>query len=383
MKITGIKSEWIRVPYSRPFVPTWFPGQTDDAQSILLVRVQTDEGIEGHASTECPFGLAPAYMEMIKGQIEPSFINEDPFMVERLVAKLRATSRLSCRPWLVENALWDIIGKASNQPVYRIWGAYTNKIMAYAAWGELRSNEQRAQDALRLVDEGFKAVKIRFSSETMKEDIALVECLRAAVGDKLMIGVDANQGTVKDRGVGTNTPRWSYERAYATAKELYQLGVAWLEEPLYHYDYYGLTKLCNSVEIPIAGGEIMRDASELAMLIDRDCYDIIMANQTLATSMTDIRKIAGMADFRGKTFNLHGWVPGTGVAACVHLACSLPNSNILEYPYDYPILMPDEFQGIVKEPLLVKDGYLTAPEKPGWGVELDEEKIKKHTVLSK
>ncbi|MCD7788976.1 MAG: mandelate racemase/muconate lactonizing enzyme family protein, partial [Bacteroides thetaiotaomicron] len=264
-------------------------------------------------------------------------------------------------------------------------GAYREKIRAYAAWSELRSPEERRENACQLVEDGWKGVKLRIFHDTIAEDIAEVENVRNAVGDKLEIMVDANQGVVRDRNFcDSNVPFWSYGRALDTAKELKQLGVVWLEEPLDHYDYHGLQKLCANTDIAIAGGEIYHGIGEHQVLIENDCYDIIQPNLTMVGGFSQVRKIATLAEHHGnKLCNIHGWSPGVGVAASVHCMCAIPNADWLEFPYDPPAILPENFQGIVKESLTInpEDGCLYPSERPGFGVELDEEKIRKYVVL--
>ena len=385
MKIIELRSQWVQVPYGRPFYPTWFPGRSESCQNILLVRIRTDEGLEGWGSMECPFNLTPVYMEMIKSLIAPWLTGQDPLMIERIAVKLKGDGRTACRPWVVENALWDLMGKVCGQPTYKVLGAYRDRIPVYAAWSELRSPEQRQEDAHRLLEEGYRAVKLRLFHPTLKEDLAEVENIRQAVGDKLVIMADANQGVVRDRNFERgDLPFWSYERALETARELYQMGVHWLEEPLDHYDYHGLQRLTDHTDMAIAGGEIMNGINDHQVLIERDCYDVVMPNCTLCGGFSQIRKIAALAERHGnKPCNIHGWVPGTGMAACLSLICSYPNATWLEYPHDPPALAPDSFQGIVREPLLInpEDGCLHALDRPGFGVELDEEKIAAYTVI--
>ena len=115
----------------------------------------------------------------------------------------------------------------------------------------------------------------------------------------------------------------------------------------------------------------------MASIISRLCY---------TCGISHVRKIAAMAERRGnKLVNIHGWVPGTGVAAALATICSYPNATWLEVPHDPPAITPDSFQGIVKEPLRINkaDGCLYCPDKPGFGVELDEDKVKAYTVLEK
>jgi L-alanine-DL-glutamate epimerase-like enolase superfamily enzyme len=379
MKITDVKTEVYQIPYHGEFHPTWFPGGVEKELVILLVRVETDEGIEGLASAEAPFGLLPIIKSTVE-YLRTALIGESPFEVEKLIFKIRKGAIISMRPWIVENALWDIIGKASNQPVYRIFGAGRNRVPIYAAWGELRPNEQRVEDAHRLIEEGFKAVKIRLHYPKMEDDIALVTAVRKSVGDKLEIMIDANQGTAIERGTPENE-LWSYQRALYTARALEELGVAWLEEPRHRFDVDSLARLSKEVNIPIAGGEVNRGIHEFRWLLEHDCFAILQPNCTMSEGMSQIRKIAALAEAYGKLCTPHNWIPGVGLIATMHLCAAIPNSTYLEYPYDPPVLVPEVFQGILKNPVRVEaDGCVTVPDGPGFGVELDEDKLKKYRM---
>ncbi|MDR2527884.1 MAG: mandelate racemase/muconate lactonizing enzyme family protein [Synergistaceae bacterium] len=380
MKISNIVCEAATIPYEWDFYPTWYPGQTEKEQTIFIVRVQTDEGIEGCATCEAPFGILAIMKETVE-YLKTFLVGESPFDVERLILRFRNVARIAARPWLVENALWDIVGKASNLPVYKIFGAARDRIRVYAAWGEIRSIEQRKEDAQQLVSEGFKAVKLRFHHEKMKDDLAIVEAVRDAVGDKLEIMADANQGTAVERATGGVPPVWSYERARNMAKEMEKLHCAWLEEPLFRYDYDGLARLSREVELPIAGGEINKGIHEFKQMLDKGSYDILQPNCTMSEGMSQIRKIAAIADAYGKLCNPHAWIPGLGVMQTMHVAASIPNFTWLEYPYDPPKITPDVFQGIVERYYVPEeDGCIPMPNAPGLGIGLDEEKIGRYRI---
>jgi len=377
MKISDIVCDAVTLPYEQDFYPTWYPGRVEKGQTIFIVRVRTDDGIEGQATCEAPFGIL-AIMKNTVEYLKTFLIGESPFDVERLILRFRDVARIAARPWLVENAMWDIIGKASGQPVYKIFGAARDRIRVYAAWGEIRSLEQRKDDARRLVEEGIKGVKMRFYQENMKDDLALVEAVRDAVGDKLAIMVDANQGTAVERTRGGVPPVWSYERARETAREMEKLKCTWLEEPLFRYDYDGLARLSREVSIPIAGGEINKGIHEFKHMLDKGSYSIVQPNCTMSEGISQIRKIAALADAYGKLCNPHAWIPGLGVLQSMHLVASIPNFTWLEYPYDPPKITPEVFQGIVERYYLPEaDGCIPMPDAPGFGIALDEEKIKK------
>ncbi|MDR1730732.1 MAG: mandelate racemase/muconate lactonizing enzyme family protein [Synergistaceae bacterium] len=380
MKITDISYDAVMMPYGQDFYPTWYPGRVEKGQTIFVVRVMTDEGIEGHATCEAPFGILSIMKETVE-YLKTFLVGESPFDIERLILKFRDVARIAARPWLVENALWDIVGKASGQPVYKLFGAARDRIRVYAAWGEIRSPEQRKEDAQRLVSEGFKAVKLRFHHEKLKDDIAMIEAVRDAVGDALEIIADANQGTAVERQRDGIPPVWSYGRARDTAREMENLKCLWLEEPLFRYDYDGLARLAAEVDIPIAGGEINKGIHEFKQMLDKGSYDILQPNCTMSEGMSQIRKIAAIADSFGKLCNPHAWIPGLGVLQTMHLVASLPNFTWLEYPYDPPKITPDVFQGIVtKYYSPEKDGCIPMPDAPGFGIELDEAKIAKYRI---
>jgi len=371
----------VEIPYVRDFYPTWYPGSSEKGQIIFLVRVHTDEGIEGVATAEAPLGILNIMIETME-YAKSLILGDSPFDMEKITLKLRNVARIAARPWMIENALWDIVGKACGQPVYKIFGAARDRIMLYAAWGELRSNEQRKEDAQRLVEEGFKAIKLRFSHPDIKEDIAIIEAVREAIGDKLAIMVDANQGTAVERSDGVFPPVWSYQRARDTAREMERLQCTWLEEPLHRYNYDGLARLSAEVEIPIAGGEINKGIHEFKHMMEKGCFEIVQPNCTMSEGMSQIRKIAAIAESYGRLCNPHAWIPGLGLAQSMHLAAAIPNFTHLEYPYDPPVITPDVFQGITTTFLKPDaDGCIPMPQKPGLGVELDEEKIRKYSIL--
>src|SRR6185437_8737683 len=129
------------------------------------------------------------------------------------------------------------IGKAAGLPVYKLWGGHKDRVRAYCSTGELRSPERRAEDARALSDEGFGAIKLRFHGPNPRDDLAVAAAVREAVGDGAEIMVDANQAGVLP-GLGGHQS-WDFQQALGVARELEQLGVLWLEEPLPRHDYDG------------------------------------------------------------------------------------------------------------------------------------------------
>jgi D-galactarolactone cycloisomerase len=199
---------------------------------IHVVEVHTDEGIVGVGSGGVP----------VRWEVAGLFLmGQDPFAIDQHVDQLRSMAFFIGRPWPVEVALWDIIGQATGQPVYRLLGGGADRLKAYASTGELRGLEARVESAQQIVSEGFKALKLRFHSADWREDIRTLEAVRKAVGDDIDIMVDANWGwrIAPDR----QPNRWDPQTAIAAAREMERYGVYWLEEPLDAYDYDGLVEL--------------------------------------------------------------------------------------------------------------------------------------------
>ena len=359
MKIRDIKlHSRPDIPLSRPIAPAWSPGGIWTTVSSSFVEVQTDEGITGYGS--------PVDEGLLRKVIAPLLIGQDPFAAERNVNVLR----MAGGGWALEVALWDIIGKACGQPLYKLWGGYTDRVRAYSSCMEVRSGEQRAEDALARLEEGWRAIKLRIHDWEMADDIRQVEKVRQAVGDRMEIMVDANQAQLPGTPQPGPGPVWDFQRALNTARELQRLGVRWLEEPLDRYDWDGLAKLCEMVEIPIAGGENNVGLHEFRWMIERNVYDIIQLECQRNEAMSQIRKIAGLAEMHHKLVVPHtGW-EAFGFLAHVHLAAAVPNCPYVEVLHEPPGFSAQVFQTILAEPLLPDaNGDILLPQRPGLGIE--------------
>ncbi len=374
MKITGADAYLCHFPLPEPFYPSWIPAFPQTNNSLLLMRITTDEGIEGVCAG---IGFANEW-KGFPDLIRVFLINRDPFQVEEAVKILRSAKVVGFRAWFIEIALWDIIGKATGQPIYRLLGGCRDRVKAYASTGELRGIERRVEDVQALLEQGFKGIKLRIRYPEMREDIALVEAVRAAVGDEVELMVDANQAWLI-HGFGSY-PVWDFKRALATARELEKLGVTWLEEPLRIRDYHGLAELRRATSLPIAGGELNEDLDDFRELIGRGCYDILQPDVTFSGGILMGRKIAAMAEAAHITYNPHTWTNGVGLAANLQLMGAIPNCTHCEFPYEPPGWVPEARDAMLTEPLWIDgDGYIKVPDKPGLGVEIDWDKVEAHS----
>jgi len=200
-------------------------------------------------------------------------------------------------------------------------GHYHDKIPAYASAVEVGTLEDRAELATHYQEIGFKAMKLRLHSESIDDDLAILDACLDATNSKMDFMADANQATnlpSPEAGV-----RWDYHRALRMARELESRKVLWLEEPLQRYDLDNLVRLRESTEIKIAGGEKNQRLHEFRRLIERRVYDIIQPDPAMSEGMSQLRKVAAMAElFQIEVVPHHG-MSGIGLSSALHYACTL------------------------------------------------------------
>jgi L-alanine-DL-glutamate epimerase-like enolase superfamily enzyme len=283
---------------------------------------------------------------------------------------------LGMRVWFIETAIYDLAAKAADLPLYRYLGGSRDRVPAYASFGEVREPRRRAEDALAAVEHGFKAIKLRPRHPTMTEDIKEVRAVRDAVGDRVLIAADANQGWRVD--IFEEGPRWDFKRALATARAYEDYAVGWLEEPLDQFDFEGHRLLRTATKTPIAGGELCGDVWPCREMIERRALDIVQPDATFTGGIAGALEIATLAKSAGLGFTPHTWSNGLGLVANLHVLAAT-HGEWLEYPYDPPGWIPDARDAMLTTPILVDpDGTVGLPAGPGLGVELDIERIEAH-----
>jgi L-alanine-DL-glutamate epimerase-like enolase superfamily enzyme len=373
MKIVDVVANNLTIPYPGQVRPAWQPGLAVTSHNFTLVRILTDAGLMGVG------GTSGHVAGVISTQVRPYLVGEDPFATERLA---RIYRNAGSGIWCIDMALWDIVGQAAGLPLYKLWGNYRSRIPAYASAVEVGTLEDRAELTLHYQALGFKAIKLRLHKEKMADDLAILDACLAATKGQVDFIVDANQAThlpCPEQGV-----IWDYQRALRMARELEARGVLWLEEPLARYDFDNLIRLREATEIYIAGGEKNQGLHEFRWLIERGVYDIIQPDCAMSEGVSQLRKVAAMAEMYKRHFVPHHSMSGIGLAAVVHLACTFPGYTWLELMYEPRTRTIEAYQqlgGILESTIWIDEaGYVAAPDRPGLGVILNEERIAGYAV---
>src|SRR6476646_1800361 len=293
----------------------------------------------------------------------------------RVTEKLRQSTFWQGRGGAVEHAIsgidiamWDLFGKITNQPVSRLLGGnYRTRIKPYGSIlfdepGPLR------ETLLQTVARGFKAIKLGwrpFGRRDAKTDELLIQTARDAVGPNVEIMVDA----------GGSEQFWphGYKWALQTAKMLANYDIVWFEEALPPDDIEGFIELRRHSPVPIATGEVLTRRQSFRPWLERGAVDIIQPDCTKCGGLTKAWRIAWMAYEHNVQWVPHGWNTAVGLAADLHLSAAMPVARYVEYLTPSPYL-----EEIITEPFRPDvDGYLSIPAKPGLGIELNREALKR------
>jgi len=337
-----------------------------------LVTVRTDEGISGIGSVSSHDRLVSAAVEVLA----PLVIGEHALEPERVSEKLHQHTF-----WLgrggtlthaisgIDTALWDILGKATNQPVGRLLGGrYRDRVRPYASL-LMDEPDPLAERLTELVEAGFTAYKIGwgpFGRRSPRLDEQMVARAREVVGAEALLMVDA----------GASDGFWphGYKWALRTAAMLADHGVEWFEEPLPPDSLDDYAELRRRSAVKIAGGEVLTRRQAFLPWLKARALDVVQPDVTKVGGISEQRRIAHAAEDHGIAFVGHGWNTAVGLAADLQIASALPNSELIEYRTGSPYV--DELSGYAFE--LDADGMLAVPDRPGLGVILDPDALARY-----
>lgn len=331
-----------------------------------LVRVKTDVGIEGVGESWLVYESEELLRSAIEHAVAPLLIGEDPRDVRGIFKKmwwsLKRSHGMARAVSAVDQALWDIKGKACGEPVYRLLGSASKGVMAYATTRQVHGTY--AESLAAAAENGFKAVKMA-AGRGVKEDVTLIEQAAVALEDRARFAVDANG-------------KYTFAEARYLADAMADHKVLWFEEPVPHERFHDLGLLRQSALVPIAGFQEESTHYRMREYLQRDCLDVYNVSLAVCGGITTAAIMSGMLDAWGRALNPHGFGPPIMYAATLHVAVSSPTCSYIEFPV--PDVSGEGSRDILwgghmanAEDFSVNAaGMVEPPSLPGLGVELDE-----------
>ena len=357
MKITDVQAIPLAIPM-KPSSPVSPWGTRHQKQIAVLVH--TDDGLTGLGEAFA-LGGPLAVCNVVEEGLKPLLVGEDPTRIEYLTDKLQRGTQNYTRRGLglfaisgIEIALWDLLGKARNAPVYELLGGATRpKIRAYASLRRYATPDDVATVCRQYVEQGFTMIKLH------QIDVDSVRAAREAVGPDVELMLD------------TNCP-WNLGEARAMARAFEPYRLFWLEEPIWPpEDYAALAELRQGLTTLLACGENEGTLYGFREIVARRAVDVLQPSITKVGGISELRKIYTLATANNLQVAPHSFYLGPGLAATLHVAATFTGS------------MPVEFAAAQNEvpfltqPIVARDGYLEPPRGPGLGVELNQEAVER------
>lgn len=380
MKITDIQTYNLNVPITDQgfgFSQKWVKART-----ALIVKIVTDSGTVGWGEAYC-HDAGHAIEAIISKTFKPHLLGRNPLDISVLWDHLYNWTKDYGQKGLVISALsaidiamWDILGKVSELPIVTLLGGqFFERIQGYATGLYMRDAEDDrsnlVEEARSYIDQGFKHLKMKVGYGLAK-DLRNVTAVREAIGDDIHLMIDANHA-------------YDATTAIRLGRELAHLNIDWFEEPVSPEDIEGYIEVRKAIEIPVAGGEAEFTRFGFRQLITQRAVDIVQPDICAAGGLTEGRRIADMA----RTWHMrcipHVWGTAIGRVASLHFIASLPPTPPALFPQE-PLLELDLTPHPLRDevalnPPEVIDGWVTVPQSPGLGINVNEAFLEKHKLM--
>ena len=357
IRITGLETDLLKRPPGQPYYDAIHPFGTESGSVVL--RLKTDAGITGWASSS--FGMiagGPKVVQTIlETEVKPAILGKDPAFPRRLRADLWKALEYQGVGGVTQFAIaaadiavWDILGKSAGLPVYKMLGAFRDRIPIYSMCGWYYDNDDDLSHYKRqlttAMEQGYHAVKVKVGRNSIDDDVRRIKIAFDVVGKGKRVMVDANQV-------------FNRNEAVRRARVYQEMGCFWLEEPLPPQDMEGFAMLAAQVDIRIATGENLNTKYAFNDLITRKGADVIQPDNRRAGGVTEWMEIAALADTNGLEIASHG-----GGSTNLNMLLAMPNAIYME----------------AGGPQKMVDGEVAGPEEPGMSSEVSEAEIKRYKV---
>jgi len=352
-------------------------------RSAAFIEVLTD-GPTGIGETYAGYYIPEAVPSIVEF-FKPILIGQIVDDIPELWRRMYHCGNFWCRVGLgaivlagIEAALWDLKGKLVDQPVHALLGgANYDRLPCYATGGPANYPKKRlAQKLDHYFSLGFRGAKVGAGCYSRERGWYMPQTAEEAAdfeGDKsafMRQHAGKEAWLMIDGHMGNNaTATWDLETATAVMRAVEPANLLFFEEPLHYTDPLGYSELCRRSNVPVAGGECLTASCEWKTFVERDCFDIGQPDASFAGGLTEFLNIARMLHDRGRSIATHAWGAGGSLMQNIHCGFAAPNTSILEIPPDYAGLHADVIDG----GLLIRDGYVLPPDRPGLGIVLTDE----------
>src|SRR3990172_8223194 len=355
MKITEIESCILTVPTPRPMALQY------PQQKLVVAEIATDEGVKGLGYSLVFGGVGAeavlAYVERLKAVL----LGEDPLFVERLWDKMFRADQGSKKQGVaayalsaLEIGLWDIAGKAAGLPLYKLWGAVTDRIPAYGSGGWSKYSEQElVAEAEKYAELGCRYYKMKIHHADPRENRKRVEAVQRALGGRVRMMVDVNQ-------------RLDVQGNLRQAALLEDFDLVWYEEPVLADDNAACAEVAHAIRIPVATGENHYTRWEFRDLIERRAARYLMPDVCRALGFTETLKIGHLAAAHGLALSPH-----VVHELSLHIVGTLANAFLVEF---IDLTPPDLFEEMPQ----CRDGHFVISSRPGHGMALARGAVEKY-----
>ncbi len=366
MIVTDVKIEVYQWQRTKPIRNGRYVYPTD---GLNVIKIETDEGITGIGLCGGVMGDNGEIVSSILQHMKQYVIGQDPFNNEKiwdemwqpkLVGRRGITTRVISG---IDIAIWDIKGKVANRPLYKLLGGFTDKSPVYVAGGyyeEGKGLDDLAQEMIESLQTGANAIKMKIGGAPIREDVERIRVVREAVGPDVKLMVDANCA-------------YKYYEAIDIARKMEPYDIFWFEEPINPDDYAGHKLISSSTSIPIATGENEYTRYGFRDLIENRCVAILQPDALIMGGVTEFMKVAALAQAHDLTIAPHG-----NQDVHVHLVSAIPNGLTVEY---YRGSTNPMWGKMFKHTLQVDDGHVSPPDRPGIGIELNDEALAAYRII--
>jgi len=360
MKITRFKTTLVDIPLAKPIATAIH--QIRSAGCVLL-ELETDQGLVGESYVFTLNGVRlKALHEMLLG-FSPQVEGKDPYFVAQIGQNMwNEMNAIGHKGFTiaalaaVDTACWDLIGKAAELPLHRLFGACREQVKTYASGGLWLSQsiDECVDEAAEFIQAGFRSMKIRLGKPSIAQDVERVRAVHDAIGPDIELLADANQAL---------TPK----QAIRLGRELEEFNLGWFEEPVVYHNLRGCAEVRASLDTPIAAGETEYTRYGMREILESGAVDVLMPDLQRIGGLSEMRRVAALAASYDMPISTHIFTEHS-----LSVAGSEANCISVEH-------MP-WFEPLFNESMEISDGMLRIPERPGTGFSFDQAAIKRFSL---